>query len=49
MRRTRPSLLVSAASAATIAQGLEAWPLVARAVLAGTAVGLWLTTVIKRV
>jgi len=42
-------LLVAAATAATITQGLEAWPLVVRAVLAGTAVGLWLVTVIKRV
>jgi hypothetical protein len=45
-RRVRFSLLVSAATAVTGTQGLEAWPAVVRALLAGGAVGLWLAAIL---
>lgn len=42
------SCLVAAATAVTGALGAEAWPAIVRALLAGGAVGLWLTAVITR-
>lgn len=46
MRHLRFRWLVAAATAVTATQGAEAWPTAVRAVLAGTAVGLWLTAVV---
>jgi len=45
-QRARFSFLVAAATAATAAQGAEAWPAPVRAVLAGAAVGLWLRAIV---
>jgi len=47
--KTRFSLLVGSATAATIAQALEPWPVSVRALLASVVVGLWLATVVRRV
>lgn len=48
MNRAGFSWLVAAATAVTEVLGMEAWPPLVRALLAGASVGLWLAAVLSR-